>query len=87
VRHLLDAGYDRKLPSMSGLGYAELTAHFLDDVPLDDAVQLTKNATHDFIRRQYTWFRGHDTGIVWHNQERVETLTESVSQWLDEQDS
>lgn len=67
VRALLDQGYDRKLPSMSGLGYAQLAAHLLDGLPLETAVSETKNATHDFIRRQYTWFRGHDSGILWHN--------------------
>ncbi|MBL8161847.1 MAG: tRNA (adenosine(37)-N6)-dimethylallyltransferase MiaA [Anaerolineae bacterium] len=67
VRALLDRGYDRKLPSMSGLGYAQLAAHILDGAPLETAVTETKHATHDFIRRQYTWFRGHDSGILWHN--------------------
>jgi tRNA dimethylallyltransferase len=67
VRGLLEMGYDRSLPSMSGLGYAQLAAHLLDGVPLEDAVNATKSATHDFIRRQYTWFRGHDSGILWHN--------------------
>ncbi|MBC7809769.1 MAG: tRNA (adenosine(37)-N6)-dimethylallyltransferase MiaA, partial [Burkholderiales bacterium] len=77
VRRLLDAGYDRRLYSMTGLGYAQLAAHLLDGVALEDAITSTKIATHDFIRRQYTWFRGHNTPmkgdgfelrpILWHN--------------------
>ena len=67
VRTLLQAGYSRDLPSMSGLGYRELAAHLLDDLPLDEAIQSAKYATHDFIRRQLTWFRGHDSGIRWHD--------------------
>ena len=65
VRALLQAGYSRDLPSMSGLGYRELAAHLLDDLPLDEAIQQAKFATHDYIRRQLTWFRGHDSGIRW----------------------
>ncbi|MBN8634770.1 MAG: tRNA (adenosine(37)-N6)-dimethylallyltransferase MiaA [Anaerolineae bacterium] len=72
VHRLLAAGYDRTLPSMSGLGYRELAAHLLDGLPLAEAVTLTKNATHDFIRRQLTWFRGHDPGILWHNRDSVD---------------
>lgn len=72
VRRLLDAGYARTLPSMSGLGYRELAAHLLDGLPLTEAITLTKNATHDFIRRQLTWFRGHDPGILWHNRDSVD---------------
>lgn len=86
VKQLLDTGYNRKLPSMSGLGYAELTAHLLDNLPLAEAVIRTKHNTHDFIRRQYTWFRGHDPGILWHNivDNHVEIIFDIVENWLKE---
>lgn len=63
VRDLLARGYDRRLPALSGLGYSQLAAHWLDDLPLADAIAQTKTATHDFIRRQLTWFRHHDHGL------------------------
>jgi tRNA dimethylallyltransferase len=87
VRHLLEMGYKRTLPSMSGLGYAQLAAHLLDQISLAEAIAETKNATHDFIRRQYTWFRGHDSGILWHNIEQLNrhTLIEAASRWVQEQ--
>jgi tRNA dimethylallyltransferase len=88
VQGLLNRGYNRKLPSMSGLGYAQLAAHILDGVPLEEAVATTKNATHDFIRRQYTWFKGHDSGILWHNINDIDraALMESMARWIHEQD-
>ncbi len=87
VEALLNMGYDRHLPSMSGLGYSQLTAHLLDGVTLETAIAQTKYDTHDFIRRQYTWFRGHDPGILWHNMENLEitVLIKHASQWLQEQ--
>lgn len=87
VQQLLATGYNRKLPSMSGLGYAQLAAHILDDRPLADAILDTKHATHDFIRRQYTWFRGHDSGILWHNIEQLDraALIEATARWVQEQ--
>ncbi len=86
VEGLLAAGYSRKLPSMSGLGYAELTAHVLDNLTLEEAIIRTKHSTHDFIRRQYTWFRGHDPGILWHNitNNNVEIIFDIVVDWLKE---
>jgi tRNA dimethylallyltransferase len=86
VQRLLDTGYSRTLPSMSGLGYAQLAAHLLDNVPLAEAILNTKHATHDFIRRQYTWFRGHDSGILWHNIEQVDrsTLIDATARWARE---
>ncbi len=71
VQSLLDAGYRRSLPSMSGLGYAELTTHLLDGVSLADAVQRAKFNTRHFIRRQLTWFRGHDSGVAWYDVDEV----------------
>lgn len=82
VRGLLAKGYRRELPSMSGLGYRELAAHLLDGVPLEAAVQATINATHDFIRRQYTWFRGHDHAIIWQNVEQPDALLAQTARWL-----
>lgn len=89
VRALLDRGYDRRLPSMSGLGYAQLTEHILDGVPLAEAIHNTRTATHDFIRRQETWFRGHDNNILWHNVRQIEipALIAHLRGWLDGSDS
>jgi tRNA dimethylallyltransferase len=67
VRRLLDMGYSRSLPSMSALGYPQLASHLMDGLPLEVAIAEMQQATRDFIRRQYTWFRGHDSGILWHN--------------------
>jgi tRNA dimethylallyltransferase len=88
VRRLLDMGYSRHLPSMSGLGYAQLAAHLLDGVPLAEAITNTKTATHNFIRQQYTWFRGHDHGILWHNRESLDVpaLIGTTRRWLEGRD-
>lgn len=84
VKDLLTMGYSRDLPAMSGVGYRELTAHLLDDLPLAEAIQQTKFRTHDFIRRQDVWFRGHDPGIIWHNSIDIdtETIIMTVRNWL-----
>lgn len=84
VQGLLTMGYARDLPSMSGLGYLEIADHLLDDAPLDHAIQRTKFSTHEFIRQQDVWFRGHDNGILWHNVDEIdgEALTQMLRSWL-----
>lgn len=84
VEALLEKGYDPQLPSMSGLGYRQIAAHLNKAISLADAITDTKHATHDFIRRQFTWFRGHDNGILWHNRRDIDTgrLIKSIAQWL-----
>jgi len=86
VERLHKMGYHRKLPSMSGLGYAELSAHLIDGLPLEQAIHDTQIATHRFIRRQYTWFRGHDNGIEWYDLEHTisKTIIDRVLRWKKE---
>lgn len=88
VQRLLDMGYSRHLPAMSGLGYIQLAAHLLDDVLLEQAITDTRMATHNFIRQQYTWFRGHDQGILWHNSELLDVpaLIAETRGWMEGRD-
>lgn len=72
VSSLLKMGYPRTLPSMTGLGYREIAASLAGGISLDEAILLTKNATHDFIRRQYTWFRKMGERVMWHNVRHVD---------------
>lgn len=85
VQKLLNMGYNRTLPSMTGLGYLEIAQHLLDDAPLDEAIERTKFSTHEFIRRQDVWFRGHDNGILWHNVNEldVDSIERDLKQWLE----
>lgn len=86
VRSLLDRGYSPKLPSMSAVGYREIIAHLEQGRPLATCIQEIKHNTHDFIRRQEVWFRGHDHGILWHNVENlnIDIILSELRQWLQE---
>jgi len=59
VQTLLDSGFDQRLPAMSGLGYAELSAYLCGEVSYAEAVEHFKQATRIFARRQMTWFTRH----------------------------
>lgn len=83
VAMLLNKGYTATLPAMSGIGYQQIAAHLAGSMSLEQALQETKYLTHDFIRRQITWFRGHDGGISWHNSNAHEfaNILTDVSRW------
>ncbi len=86
VQNLLNRGYQRNLSALSGVGYTELIAHLLDHVPLAETIQRIKFNTHDFIRRQEVWFRGHDHNILWHNGTQLDmgTILHTLTRWLEE---
>lgn len=84
VEHLLEMGYSPALPSMSALGYREIVAHLKGETTLDEAIELIQNSTHNFIRQQEVWFRGHDNGILWHNVNNLDTtdLIHDLHDWM-----
>jgi tRNA dimethylallyltransferase len=65
VRRLLDAGYSRGLPAMSGIGYADIASYLSDEIRLEEAVHRTKTGTHRLARHQNAWFKAGDPRIHW----------------------
>lgn len=56
--------YNKKLPAMTGIGYKEIGQHLSGELPLPEATQLLKFRTHQYARRQITWFK-KDGRIKW----------------------
>lgn len=65
VEALRAAGYGRRHPAMSGLGYRQLLDFLDGKMTLDEAVQRIKFDTHRFARQQTTWFRDDDPRLQW----------------------
>ena len=65
VETLLKEGYSPKLPSMSSLGYQELTRVLAGEWSLKEAVARIKTRTHRFARQQYSWFKPDNPDIRW----------------------
>jgi tRNA dimethylallyltransferase len=90
VRSLLQQGYGWELPAMSGLGYSQFRPYLAGEATLDEAVERIKLDTHDFIRRQYTWFRPQSDDIHWLNAADPHLLQEArdlVDTFLDTADT
>jgi tRNA dimethylallyltransferase len=64
ISGLLARGYDERLVSMKGLGYAQMLPHLRGEITLEEAVRLLKRDTRRFAKRQLTWFRADPT-IRW----------------------
>ncbi len=81
VRALHERGYDWRLPSMSGFGYAELGTHLRGEISLEDAVAAFKRNTRLFVRRQYTWFRRHGS-LIWLESPKPAAVCRMIDTWL-----
>lgn len=57
VARLMEAGYDRDDPGLTGAGYREMIDHLSGDLGLDEALDRMEVRTRQYSRRQLTWFR------------------------------
>ncbi len=82
VRKLHEMGFGPELPSMSSLGYREISENLNGDRTLDDAVEAIKAKTRRFARQQGNWFRTEDERIRWFSNEArsIEEVVRYVSQ-------
>ena len=83
VKTLRDKGYDRRLPAMQAIGYAQLYAHLDGEIPLETAVDDIKRATRQFAKRQLTWFR-RDERIRWFDCERYTEAYREIERYVKE---
>jgi len=81
VKSLLERGYSRELPSMSGIGYGEMCGYVAGEATLEDATERTKTRTHGFARHQNSWFKPSDERIRWADSQ--DDTTRTIAEALD----
>lgn len=57
VKGLLDKGYDENLTSMQAIGYKEVIDYLKGKCPLEDTIEIIKQGSRRYAKRQITWFR------------------------------
>jgi len=65
VKSLYDRGI-RSKSIMTGIGYKELYEYFDGNISLDEAIELIKQRSRKYAKRQYTWFN-NQMDIKWFN--------------------
>lgn len=70
VKALLAQGCQPDSQAMQGIGYRQLIQHLQGDLALQEAVDLIKQESRRYAKRQLTWFR-RDTRIHWHDSLKI----------------
>jgi len=78
VRSLLKK-YRSDLPALNTIGYQEIISYLRGHSTLKEAISKIKTNTHDYVRRQETWFR-RDKNIKW--VKRYEDAEKLVKKFL-----
>lgn len=80
VRGLLSK-YDENCQPFSAVGYREIVAYLRGRIGLDEAINLTKQMSRNFAKRQLTWFRA-DKAIRWFNPCQIEEIAEIIGKFV-----
>jgi tRNA dimethylallyltransferase len=65
VEAITALGLDPTLPAMRAIGVPEISAYLRGDMTLDEAREKSIIATHQYAKRQRTWFRNRMTDWQW----------------------
>jgi len=82
VRRLHEQGLSWDAPAMTSIGYREMAQYLRGDIMLDEAIRLAKVSTHQYAKRQDTWFK-RDKRIHWMTSE--EEALELIKKWYQEE--
>ena len=78
TRDLLDRGYGREVPAMTGLGYRHVAAYLAGECEEEEMIRLFKRDTRRFAKRQMTWFN-REPEIRWLIIEDAEPIEETAT--------
>lgn len=71
VRRLVEQ-YGWQQQAFKAIGYAQILDHLQERLSLEEAIKQIEHQTHDYIRRQYTWFRKQP--VEWFELEQPEVV-------------
>lgn len=64
VIKLKEMGYTDEMQSMKGIGYKEILYYLDNRIDLDTAIEMIKQGSRNYAKRQLTWFR-KDKRAIW----------------------
>jgi tRNA dimethylallyltransferase len=75
VEALLASGVPQSSQAFRAIGYREILRYLKKEVTLEEAKELIKTATHQYAKRQETWFR-KEQRVHWLDKTNLRSLTE-----------
>lgn len=77
VIKLKNMGYNSNMQSMKGIGYKEILYYLDGEISLEKAVEMIKQGSRNYAKRQLTWFR-KDKRVKWIDKDKFNDEDEIV---------
>lgn len=81
TKKLLERGYSRRINALQTVGYKEILQYLDGKLEYDAMVELVKQNTRRYAKRQLTWFRA-DERIVWIDMREDKPHSEAIGEIL-----
>ena len=81
VRELMNMGCTSHMQSMKGIGYKELLYYLEGQSTFDEAIDMIKQGSRNYAKRQLTWFR-KDPRINWIDRDELQLEDEVITTML-----
>jgi len=81
TKHLISR-YGSELPILETIGYSEAKNVLNNNLPIDDAIELTTTKTIQFAKRQKTWFRNKNNPIWLNNKNLLKDAIIKIESFL-----
>lgn len=82
VEGLLQTGIDESAPPFRALGYKHALQYLRKEIPLEEAISLTKRDTRRYAKRQMTWFKKMK-GIEWFFPHDYSLIVKTIKESLE----
>lgn len=77
VIKLREMGYNSDMQAMKGIGYKEILSYLDGEITLEEAINLIKQGSRNYAKRQLTWFR-KDSRVNWVDKDSFKDESELV---------
>lgn len=77
IKKLIDCGLKKESTAMNGIGYKELFDYYEGKASLEQTIELIKQHTRHFAKRQLTWFK-RERDVLWINYPDYDNSKEKI---------
>lgn len=81
VKKILETGVSPDCHALRAIGYREIVRYLKKEVTLEETIQMIKTATHQFAKRQETWFR-KEQNVLWLSAESRDEIKQKSKKYL-----
>ncbi|MCF0129704.1 MAG: tRNA (adenosine(37)-N6)-dimethylallyltransferase MiaA [Pseudobutyrivibrio sp.] len=78
VKGLMAENLDLDSQAMKGIGYQEIAQYLCDNCSYEEAVELIKQNSRHYAKRQLTWFR-RERDVIWLDKSKLENKDDMLS--------